>query len=133
MARKNPMTGTTVTSAAVTPVAPPRATPVPTALAGDWQPGSKPTRLRDDPRVPAAQYFGAKGFFSSYDANLDEPLTEGLRSVWEAGLQQLRDGTLEPMRLAEHVRRAESQTSPATGQKRGNFLLAQFNRLSQPR
>ena len=47
------MTGTTVTSAAVTPVAPPRATPVPTALAGDWQPGSKPTRLRDDPRVPA--------------------------------------------------------------------------------
>jgi len=49
------------------------------------------------------------------------------------GLQQLRDGTLEPMRLAERVHRAESQTSPATGQKRGDFLLAQFNRLPQPR
>jgi hypothetical protein len=87
----------------------------------------------DDPRVPAAQYFGTKGFFSSYDANLDEPLTEGVRSVWEAGLQQLRDGTLEPMRLAERVHRAELQASPDTGQTRGGFLLAQFSRLKQPR
>ncbi len=30
----------------------------------------------DDPRVPAAQYFGTKGFFASYDAKLDAPLTE---------------------------------------------------------
>ena len=87
----------------------------------------------DDPRVPAAQYFGTKGFFSSYDANLDEPLTEGVRSVWEAGLQQLRDDTLEPMRLAERVHRAELQASPDTGQTRGGFLLAQFSRIKQPR
>ena len=86
----------------------------------------------DDPRVPAAQYFGTKGFFPSYDARLDEPLTEAVQAAWQAGLQQLRDGTLEPMPQAERVHRAESQTSPATGQKRGNFLLAQFNRLSQP-
>ena len=85
------------------------------------------------PVIPAAQYFGTKGFFSSYDANLDEPLTEGVRSVWEAGLQQLRDGTLEPMRLAERVHRAELQASPDTGQTRGGFLLAQFSRLKQPR
>ena len=78
-------------------------------------------------------FFGTKGFFSSYNARLDEPLTESVQAAWQAGLQQLRDGTLEPMRLAERVHRAEAQTSPATGQKRGNFLLAQFNRLSQPR
>jgi hypothetical protein len=86
----------------------------------------------DDPRVPAAEYFGAIGFFASYDARLDEPLTEAVQAAWQAGLQQLRDGTLETMRLAERVHRAESQTSPATGQKRGNFL-ALFSRLSQPR
>jgi hypothetical protein len=86
-----------------------------------------------DSRVPAAQYFGTKGFFASYDARLDEPLTEAVQAAWQAGLQQLRDGTLEPMRLAERVHRAESQTSPATGQKRGDFLLAQYSRLSQPR
>ena len=65
----------------------------------------------DDPRVPAAQYFGAKGFFSSYDARLDEPLTEGVRSVWEEGLSALRKGRLDPMTLARKVRQAEAADS----------------------
>ena len=26
----------------------------------------------DDPRIAAAQYFGTKGFFASYDAKLDQ-------------------------------------------------------------
>ena len=87
----------------------------------------------DDPRVPAAQYFGTKGFFSSYDARLDEPLTEAVLTVWKAGLQQLHDGALDPMPLAERVHHAESQTSPATGQTRGDFLLGSFSRLAPSR
>ncbi|MCX7825859.1 MAG: FAD-dependent oxidoreductase, partial [Verrucomicrobiae bacterium] len=30
----------------------------------------------DDPRIPAAQYLGTKGFFSDYDACLDEPVSD---------------------------------------------------------
>jgi hypothetical protein len=36
----------------------------------------------DDPRVAAAQYFGTQGFFASYDAKLDAPLTEAVKAVW---------------------------------------------------
>jgi len=37
----------------------------------------------DDPRIPAAQYFGTRGYFASYDAKLDQPLTEAVNAVWE--------------------------------------------------
>jgi hypothetical protein len=57
----------------------------------------------NDPRVAAAQYFGTKGFFASYDAKLDEPLTEAVKAVWEKGFAELQKGTLEPMQLAKAV------------------------------
>lgn len=41
--------------------------------------------------------------------------------------------TLDPMRLAKAVHTAEAQQSPATGQKRGDFLLAEFSRFSTTR
>jgi hypothetical protein len=87
----------------------------------------------DDPRVPAAQYFGTKGFFASYDAKLDEPLTEAVKAVWQDGFEKLDKGTLEPMRLAKAVRAAEARESTACGQKRGDFLLAEFNRIKRSR
>lgn len=80
----------------------------------------------DHPAMPAGQYFATKGFFADYDARLDEPLTEAVQTAWQAGLRQIRDGTLRPMRLAERVRRAESGNSPSTGETRGGFLRAQF-------
>lgn len=36
----------------------------------------------DNPRVAAVQYFGTQGFFASYDARLDEPLTDAVRAAW---------------------------------------------------
>lgn len=81
----------------------------------------------DAPQVAAAQYFGTKGFFASYDAKLDEPLTEAVKAAWEKGFAALRQGTLDPMRLAKTVHDAEAQPSPATDQKRGDLLLAEFN------
>jgi hypothetical protein len=77
----------------------------------------------DHPAMPAAQYFATKGFFASYDAKLDHSLTEGVKAVWQAGFEKLRNGTLEPMQLAKAVHGAEAQTGPATGQKRGEYLL----------
>lgn len=87
----------------------------------------------DDPRIAAAQYFGTKGFFASYDAKLDAPLTEAMKAAWQDGFEKLRKGTLEPMQLAKAVHDAEAQASPATGQMRGDFLLAEFNRIKQSR
>jgi 2-polyprenyl-6-methoxyphenol hydroxylase-like FAD-dependent oxidoreductase len=87
----------------------------------------------DHPAMPVAQYFATRGFFPDYNARLDEPLSEAVQAAWQTGLQQLRDGTLEPMRLAERVRYAESDSFPVTDQTRGDFLLAQFIRLQHPR
>jgi hypothetical protein len=84
----------------------------------------------DDPRVAAAQYFGTKGFFASYDAKLDEPLTEAVKASWEKGFAELQKGTLEPMQLAKAVHDAEAQKSPATAEKRGVKLLSLWNTLN---
>lgn len=87
----------------------------------------------NDPRAAAAQYFGTKGFFASYDAKLDAPLTEAVQAVWQDGFEKLKQGTLEPMQLAKAVHVAEAPPSPATAQKRGDFLQAEFSRFSPSR
>ena len=84
----------------------------------------------NDPRVPSTQYFGTKGFFASYDANLDAPLTEAVKAVWEKGFAELQKGTLEPMHLAKAVYEAEATKSPATDEKRGAKLLSLWNKLN---
>lgn len=83
----------------------------------------------NDPQVAAAQYFGTKGFFASYDAKLDEPLTESVKAAWEKGFADLQKGTLEPMQLAKAVYDAEAQKSPATAERRGARLLSLWNTL----
>ena len=87
----------------------------------------------NDPRVAAAQYFGTKGFFTSYDTKLDEPLNEAVKVVWQDGFEKLKKGTLEPMQLAKAVHAAEEKPSSSTNQKCGDFLKGIFDRLSQPR
>ncbi len=84
----------------------------------------------DDPRVPAVQYFGTKGFFAGYDAKLGEALTEALKNTWLNGFAELQAGTLDPMRLARTVHKSESASSPATAQTRGDFLLQLWQKLN---
>ena len=84
----------------------------------------------DAPQVAAAQYFGTKGFFASYDAKIDQPLIESVKAVWEKGFAELHNGTLEPLRLAKAVYDAEAKKSPATGEKRGERLLSLWNTLN---
>jgi hypothetical protein len=83
----------------------------------------------DDPRVPAAQYFGTKGFFASYDAKLDAPLTEAVRSVWLDGFKQLKQGTLDAAQMATAIHAAESKKSPATNELRADALLRLWKQL----
>lgn len=85
----------------------------------------------NDPHIAAAQYFGTKGFFASYDAKLDQPLTEALKAAWEKGFAELQNGTLEPMQLARAVQAAEAQKSPATKETRGVALTTLW-KLLQP-
>ncbi|MBE7495891.1 MAG: FAD-dependent oxidoreductase [Verrucomicrobiaceae bacterium] len=86
--------------------------------------------LSDDPRVPATQYFGTKGFFASYDAKLDAPITESVKAAWQAGFAKLQEGTLDQMQFAKTVHAAEAQESPVTKETRGAALLAMWNGLN---
>lgn len=83
----------------------------------------------DDVRVAAAQYFGTKGFFADYNARLDEPLTEAVRSAWTQGFSALREGTLKPMDLVRAVRAAEAAGSKLLEIKRGEALLEMWKSL----
>ena len=83
----------------------------------------------DDPRFPAAQYFGTKGFFSGYDAKLDQPLTEELQRVWKEGLAALRAGRLDAMALARKVRQAQATDSPRLKQTRGAAMLSMWRAI----
>jgi hypothetical protein len=79
--------------------------------------------------IPAAQYFGTKGFFADYNARMNEPLTEAMRSVWLDGFKQLQQGTLDAAKLAMAVHAAESKESPATNELRADVLLRLWNQL----
>jgi hypothetical protein len=83
----------------------------------------------DDPRVAAAQYFGTKGFFASYDAKLNAPLAAAVKAAWQQGLDELKSGKLDPMKLARAVQAAEVATSPETKQTKGAALLAMWKDL----
>jgi hypothetical protein len=87
----------------------------------------------DDPRVPAAQYFGTKGFFPSYDARLEEPLTEAMEQVWREGFAELQSGDLDPRKHAAHVAKAAGADSPESGRTRGEEILKMWNTLGPKR
>ena len=60
----------------------------------------------NEPWIAAAQYFGTKGFFDSYDARLGEPLHQAEGKAWVDGLKKLREGTLDPMAQAAAIAQA---------------------------
>jgi hypothetical protein len=86
----------------------------------------------DDPKVAAAQYFGTKGFFASYDAKLGQPLTEAVKVAWQGGFEKLQKGILEPMQLAKDVHAAEMKESSNAKVTRGMFLSDLLAKLNQP-
>lgn len=84
----------------------------------------------DDDRVVAAQYFGTKGFFASYDARLEEAVSEGVKKAWQKGFAKLQAGELEPMQLARTVHAAETQESASTKETRGEVLKSLWTKLN---
>lgn len=65
-----------------------------------------------EPSIPAAQYFGTKGFFHDYDARLTEPLKLATGKLWAAAAAKLRAGQGDANALARAV--AESELSETT-------------------
>lgn len=65
--------------------------------------------------IPAAEYFGTKGFFASYDARLEEKLNQPTAKLWVEGLQKLQNCSLDPQALAQKVAKAgQSSQAPVT-------------------
>ncbi len=57
---------------------------------------------------PAVQYLGTQGYFGSYDARTEEPLTSPLAKAWaELFRQQVRDGIASPTHAAVTIRQVE--------------------------
>ena len=60
-----------------------------------------------NPEERAAQFFGPRGFFASYDARLDAPLTPAVAKLWARPLA-------DPMAMAHAIATAESAASTAS-------------------
>jgi len=86
-----------------------------------------------DPAIPAAQYFGTKGFFSDYNARLDEPLSEAVAQLWAEGLAQLNAGALDPNELAARVQKAEASDSRPINRTRGEVIQEMWRLRSESR
>jgi hypothetical protein len=65
-----------------------------------------------DAWIPAAQYFGARGFFADYDIRAAAPLTRAVAEAWSEGLAIIRRGRHDPMELMRKVTAAERRESP---------------------
>lgn len=83
----------------------------------------------DDPRAAAAQYFGTKGFFADYNARLDARLTQKVSRLWLEAFEQLKQGGMDPMKLAEQIQGLDQESALAAGRTRGDALLAMWNQL----
>jgi hypothetical protein len=62
--------------------------------------------------IPAAQYFGTKGFFGTYDVRPHEVLTSATAKAWADGFKALLRGQLDPNSLGTEVLHAESSDGP---------------------
>ena len=67
----------------------------------------------NEPWIPAAQYFGTKGFFADYDVRPSAPLTRAVAEAWAEGYAKLRDKQHDGMALMRRVTEAERRESPA--------------------
>lgn len=83
--------------------------------------------------IPAAQYFGAKGFFTTYDARLNEPLTMQVAMRWASGLKRINEGTLKADALATALAMGDTgQNEKATRGKFAGLLPRNQNNAELP-
>ncbi|MCB1079413.1 MAG: FAD-dependent oxidoreductase, partial [Verrucomicrobiae bacterium] len=64
------------------------------------------------PEVVAAQFFGTRGFFPSYDAKLDAPLAESTARVWAGALDRVDAEDYDPAETARQIAAANQAGGP---------------------
>jgi hypothetical protein len=85
----------------------------------------------DDPYIPATQYFATRGFFSSYNARVNEPLTEAVQRIWQEGVTALKENRLDPFALAKQVHQVETIDSPKLKRTRGEAMQSMWQALTR--
>jgi len=70
-----------------------------------------------DEWIPAAQYFGTKGFFNSYNVKANEVLDMATAERWISGLKNIQQK--QPMQIAK----ALQMTEPGKSITRGQFMM----------
>jgi hypothetical protein len=78
----------------------------------------------NEPWIAAAQYFGTKGFFDSYNARMGEPLHQAVGKAWVDGLKKLREGRLDPMAQAAAIVQAGKDGTKAMTEDEFDTLLS---------
>jgi len=79
--------------------------------------------------VRAAQFFSTLGFFSDYDARLNEPMTVDLAAAWLKGFEEFEAGQLASSRMMRRVAKAQDSKSSKLDQTRGAFLVRLWRQL----
>ena len=77
----------------------------------------------DAPWVPAVQYLGTKGFFSSFHARPDDPITHAVAIIWAKAAGCLLDKSHDAAQCARQVAEAEKNTGPAAAEEGFRALL----------
>ena len=77
-----------------------------------------------DAWIPAAEYFGTKGFFPDYNLRANAPLTFPVARHWAAGFQQLTKGTLVPRSLAADLALLKETDTGTVSSKQFAGMLA---------
>ena len=67
----------------------------------------------EEPWVPAIQYLGTKGFFASYNARPDKPLSRAVARVWARAFACLCKGNCDEHSVAEAIHRIADVAEPA--------------------
>ena len=68
----------------------------------------------DEPWIPAAQYFGTKGFFHDYNVRPGDALKLATGKLWVEALAKVRQGQLDPNALASAIAKAEQTEATMT-------------------
>jgi hypothetical protein len=93
--------------------------------------------MAEGPWVPAVQYLGAKGFFGTYNARPNDPLSEPIAREWARTFADMLSGRLRPTARARAVcplDRTRSNASQAAGVSAAAFcrLLGEALDRQQP-
>jgi hypothetical protein len=82
----------------------------------------------DAPWVSAVQYLGAKGFFESYDARPNDPMTRGTARVWAETAAQLARGRLDANAQARKLMKMAVEPSQVRAREFIEILNQEFER-----